>query len=83
MALIPNFTTGNGPNEPRNRPEDIFFPATSNDGPARTVAKTDSNYYQPSPSLYVGLFVAQKKPVQYMQVQRTYCTSRRTVPRRF
>lgn len=83
MALIANFQTGNGPNEPRNQPEDIFFPASSNDGPAKTVKKPDSKYYQPSPSLYVGLFVAQNKPSQNIQIKRIYSPSRRMVPRRF
>lgn len=79
--LVPTFVTG--PDRPLDRPEIVFFPATSNDGPAKTVSTDLAPYVQAADGTQEGVPVALNRPVQYVQILRVYNPSRRMFPKAF
>ena len=79
--IIANFTSAMGPNEPRNQTHQVFFPATSNDGPAKTARRADVPFVQASKGTMEGQVVAMVRPNLYNQTTRVYNVSRRMFPR--
>lgn len=81
--LIPTFTTGFGPDEPRNQPKTLFFSTTTSDGPAETVLNANAPFFQASTGTQVGVAVPYVKPNLYLQTVRVYSPSRRMFPKAF
>lgn len=81
--IIPNFTKGIGPDNPRNQPDKIFFPARTSDGPARTVRNSLVPHLQAGTGALEGVAVAYNRPVIRLQANRVYSPSRRVCPRAF
>lgn len=77
--LYPTFVTG--PDRPLDRPERIFFPATTNDGRTQTVSADQAQFVQATTGTLEGVPVPTITPNRNLQMNRVYCVSRRMFPK--